>query len=352
MVALSHLEKRATGKGRTLLLPLHLVLSLSCGCSPPVLKIENEGKTSMATPQKIVALRANVFSLALDDHRLLWVGTSNGVYKVDLRKQNATDLVPTKQRDTVYSVFLHGDHIIASSWDKRVVRLERKTGKVMDVYTATCESGVTESVLTGDEKLIAVCTSDTPGNCIILSATSLKREREIGGVKSAFVSIAASPVCDEVALGDQAGTVRIYCASDGKCLVTHALAKEVSVDSIAYTPDGKRLAVGLANGRVVLIDSKRKHIQLPSIHRGGVNSLCFSPSGNAIVVGFGDAGINSTRSDNYVAYWDLKNGSRTNVAVPGEGIVQSCIFTPDSRQFLVGTSGGRIAVFDLDDLSK
>src|SRR5205814_7279994 len=115
------------------------------------------------------------------------------------------------------------------------------------------------------------------------------------------------------------------------------------VSSIAFSPDGKTLAVGHGNaeGPNVLhlwdVSTGRELRGIEAHRRQNVNSVAFSPDGKTLVSG-GDDGT--------IATWDAATGNllwRSD----NQGAVAAVAFCPDGTAVVSGGEGGVIRVWDV-----
>ena len=143
-------------------------------------------------------------------------------------------------------------------------------------------------------------------------------------------AIAISPKGDRMAATPlMSGTAKLW-DSDGKLL--RELPGEYSVNALAFSPDGTRLAIGTGEGNVVVWDADsgaRLHTLATPIGYG-VRALSFSSDGTRIVSG---------HAKGLIAVWNALTGERVgsfagSISDPGE--VQ---FSPDGA--LVTTSTGK-----------
>ncbi len=157
-------------------------------------------------------------------------------------------------------------------------------------------------------------------------------------------SVAFSPDGKELAAGrvelsqDQAGNhvapsavVFICGASDGSSRAQIALPDSAGC-SLAYSPDGLTLAIGLAK-EVKLYDSRtnRERATLKLRGRGYFESLAFSP----------DARTLATASYDSVVVWDLTSGQAVAAFNAGTGMVHSVSFAPDGKTLASALEGPR-----------
>jgi pimeloyl-ACP methyl ester carboxylesterase len=109
-----------------------------------------------------------------------------------------------------------------------------------------------------------------------------------------------------------------------------------SPHSLAFSPDGKTLAVGSAAGielRDVATMATTATIHWPG--NGAVSSLAFSPDGKTLAAA--DLGSNG-------AYlWDVATGSQiAQISTPGIGADTAVAFSPDSKTIAVGGDNGTV----------
>lgn len=298
-----------------------------------------------------IELKSNVLSLSFDDANDIWAGTGKGLYQIDMRKFTSVS-VKTGQVGSTYSSLCLDSHVFAASWDKRIVKVSVSDLIVQKEYAAKIETGLTYAAVTGDKKTIAVCTSETPGEVHFVSTEKLELVKTLSIGKFAAHSIAAKSKSDVIAIGDRNGTVRQYKVPAGTLLSTTDSAESDIAESLAYAPTADLLAVGYSSGVVSIINQQRKATALPSKHRGGATALAFAPSGSHLFVGFGDAGINSARGDNFLACWNLKTSNRVNIEMPASGLVQALAVSTDGKSLAVGTSTGIVLTFDLPSVLK
>ena len=96
------------------------------------------------------------------------------------------------------------------------------------------------------------------------------------------------------------------------------------VASIAYTPDGKTMALGVDDTTVVLLDSGTgKEIGTPMIgQRGAVKSVAFGSDGHTLVSGSWGADV---------AIWDIQNSPLARYLTSGSVGVRDVTFSPDGK---------------------
>jgi WD40 repeat protein/predicted Ser/Thr protein kinase len=157
-------------------------------------------------------------------------------------------------------------------------------------------------------------------------------------------SVAFSPDCKRVASGSGDGTLRIWDLVTGRELVT-LQAHVRGPRHLAYSPDGNRLAT--ANEGAIKIWGVARALTLKG-HSGHVTSMSFSPDGNRLATA-STVDRQLRQVTDYAAdvkIWDTATG-RKLFTLQGQHAVT---FSPDGKQ-LASTSGGtEVKVWQLDEL--
>jgi WD40 repeat protein/serine/threonine protein kinase len=149
----------------------------------------------------------------------------------------------------------------------------------------------------------------------------------------------ASCACDRSSPGDpQEGLV--WDVATGRVL--GRFQGKGQVYSLAFSPDGTRLAAGCADGRVWLLDWKRGTRTLDAaLHRGEVTAVAISPDGKELA--------SAGRSDHTLRLWDL-GGGRPYVVAELEAPEMICALAyspvPASKR-LAGISRDSVRLWDV-----
>src|SRR5262249_41875355 len=113
------------------------------------------------------------------------------------------------------------------------------------------------------------------------------------------------------------------------------LPKEEIVYSVAFSPDGRTVIAGTAEGRVWLWDVEkgqaRRKLKVTSggLLTGGVLSTAFSPDGKRILLGCADSTIR---------VWEIKTGKQIRTLKGHGGPVCSVAFFKDGKRALSGST--------------
>jgi len=114
---------------------------------------------------------------------------------------------------------------------------------------------------------------------------------------------------------------------------------ETSFTCVAFSPDGKKLAVGTRNGSLTLwnLDKPRRPCSLPG-HEGPVTCIAFTSDGTRIASG-GD--------DGRVRLSSVTRGSLRDTLNKCEKAIICLAFAPDGSTLAFGDSTGNIKLWDL-----
>ena len=126
-------------------------------------------------------------------------------------------------------------------------------------------------------------------------------------------SVAFSPDGTRIATGSYGATAKVWDAQSGKELLT-LKGHSSSVNSVSFSPDGKRIVTGSYDDTAKVWDAQSgKELLTLKGHSQSVNSVALSPDGTRIVTGSCDA---------TAKVWDAQSGKEhAHVRRPSGGIL-------------------------------
>jgi tetratricopeptide (TPR) repeat protein len=151
-------------------------------------------------------------------------------------------------------------------------------------------------------------------------------------------SVGFSPDGKKLASGSGDQTIKIWDVTTGKVLNT-LKGHEGSVWSVGFSPDGKQLASGSVDNTIKIWDvTTGKVLNTLKGHESWVRSVGFSPDGKKLASG---------SVDNTIKIWDVTTGKVLNTLKGHESWVRSVGFSPDGQQLASGSDDKTIKIWDV-----
>jgi len=157
------------------------------------------------------------------------------------------------------------------------------------------------------------------------------------GHEGPVTSVAWSPDGRRVATGSWDNTARIWDATTGE--VVRALeGHQGYVESVAWSPDGRRVATGSWDNTARIWDATTGEVVRALEGRGyWVNSVAWSPDGRRVAMG---------SWDKTARIWDATTGELVRALEGHGGLVLSVAWSPDGRRVATGSIDNTARIWD------
>jgi len=226
-----------------------------------------------------------------------------------------------------------------ASGDTDMLVWDPATGRQIAAFPA--DGSADSTAFSPDGKVLAAATQDARGGDEVqvwdLAARRQIAAFAVGGELTPVVAL--SP--DGRTLAADVSTLQLWdLAAPGQRPATMK-ATGGTVESLAFSPDGKTLAIGAAGngaaGTVQLWDVATRELITTVVTTGAVSSLAFSPDGETLAF---SAQNDDPRAPDFtigtVQLWDVATGQQIGNAITSNGVV-SLAFTRDAKTLTAGS---------------
>lgn len=205
--------------------------------------------------------------------------------------------------------------------------------------------GAEQILLAGHRAAITALAIDTNGGIVTGSADASVRHWQTGGrprdsahpFPAAVVALASAPTGPVLAVALQNGATHLL-DTDGTKLV---LADGLEFESLAFSPDGGRLAAGAKDHSIHVFDVRTRTVAgILRGHGDWIGALAWSPSGRYLASG---------SDDRTVRIWDMQNPSTSTVLAGHQNYVDGVAWAPDERSLASCSADWTIRIWDLTE---
>ena len=193
---------------------------------------------------------------------------------------------------------------------------------------------------------------------LIHNSTSKRVEFSISSKSFVFTAAALSSNSQWLALGAEDGSILLYDNVpdlwEGRAISLEKLPNftpvghDYEVQAVAFSPDGKMLASGAADGSLKLLflttstSKKQSSISLADQPMGGIQAIVFSSDGKTLAVGTENGAI---------TLWDIERQRVKKRYDPHDDSydVTALAFSEDNKTLAAGTSNSELTLWDVSE---
>ena len=272
------------------------------------------------------------------DGALLVVATGIGIWIYDTTTYQEVALLTAHTNEVKCLAFSPDGHILASGGEDGTILLWHRSTGAQKVLTKSPES-VSNLAFSPDGKTIA---NGSRGTIRFWDTITGEEKDALTGLPGHINNLSFSPdgkTIVSVTWGD--GEVCISNIITGKPQKTFTVRMTDSVFSVAFSPDGKIVAIGNSDGNIYLSDLNTEKLKfILTGHSEDVQRVVFSPDGRTLA--------SSSYLDETVRIWNVDTGEHRRTLTEHTGDIEGLAFSPDGKTLASSGSGdGTIRFWDV-----
>jgi RNA polymerase sigma factor (sigma-70 family) len=237
-----------------------------------------------------------------------------------------------------------GRKVACGSRDGHVHLWDAATGKEVAVLLVGEKAWEAKAAFSPDGKLLAAGSRD--GQIVLSDAATGKEVRRFSRSDEGVMALAFSPDGTRLAVGcinnfkeESGDLLRLWDVASGREIRRFVAQPEHMIRSVAFSPDGRRIACAEWRGYIHLWDAASGKSLWHTAGRGSrVNAVAFSPDGHMIA---------STGYDDVVGLWETATGALRKQYTGHRGYVEAPCFFPDGKLLATGGWDSTVLLWDI-----
>ncbi len=239
-------------------------------------------------------------------------------------------------------IFSPKGNLLASISGKKTIFIwDAKTGD-FKFEIKTGQYSISSMAFSPDGKLLAAA-SDAIGrkqNAVqLIDIASQKLTKSFGDHGNTIDTLAFSPDGKSIVTGAQDGNLRIWNIKTKKIIKAVKVHKS-SIKSAVFSPDSQLIATGGFDRDVKLLNSKAGLLHSSLEHKSFVVSLAFSPDGKLLA---------SASLDKTVNLWDIESGQLISALKGHKSVINNVTFSPDGKRLATASKDGTAVIWSLNN---
>ncbi|MBX9705537.1 MAG: hypothetical protein K5Q00_04725 [Gammaproteobacteria bacterium] len=219
---------------------------------------------------------------------------------------------------------------------------------------ATC---IDDCQVSPDGRHIMLAYSNSVLSIVDLSTRTQVMQRRFPIVDiEGLASCVYSPDGKKIAFGTGNGSLVTYCLTTGAIekLLPRGNTSKAQVTQCAYSPNGNLLVASYADSSIYLVNLRSKacvRVARPELCVSSANSICFSPDGSSLAVGFANGTL---------VAWRLEVNAQSPIGIDpwrlfkeeiheSSGAINDCVFSPCGRLIAVASEDNSVVIVSAND---